>query len=364
MNILLYAENGLAVDLKAISQNLNAICKYSMFRTDKTRFQIESHQISCPSSYKSLPSSIVKKTERVDCTLFFSEKQYFNNYFFEAYGNLAIVSFYGWQHLTTLSRNNGVVYFIADIVALMIDDSVRHEDRTGCIYDFGWNKTGIDLEMRNALVCPSCLARISSNKLSMQKRKLFADLKEILDVLGKTSKWNKDIVTYWNSLLVSTKKSSADKTSPKEMIKRSSSHGHDVFLAHNSSDKLIVEIISSKLKERGLEPWLDRDQIPPGRWFQDVIQDTIRKISSAAVFIGAKGLGRWQVVELRSFISQCVERGIPVIPILLPGVSKLPKELVFLNGFNWVKFKRSPNEEDALDNLEWGITGKHPKHSP
>ena len=135
----------------------------------------------------------------------------------------------------------------------------------------------------------------------------------------------------------------------------------DVFLAHNSIDKSQVETIGKALRERGINPWLDIEQIPPGRWFQDVIQQAVQDVKSAAIFIGRSGLGRWQVVELRAFISQCVERNIPVIPVLLPGVKKIPKELVFLNEFNWVRFENQLLDKEMLDSLVWGITGKHPK---
>ena len=51
----------------------------------------------------------------------------------------------------------------------------------------------------------------------------------------------------------------------------------------------------------------------------------------------------------------------PVIPVLLPDVSEIPEELPFLGELNWVSFTTSIDEDDeALDNLEWGITGKHP----
>jgi TIR domain len=136
---------------------------------------------------------------------------------------------------------------------------------------------------------------------------------------------------------------------------------YDVFMAHNSADKSEVEAICQILRKRGLNPWLDKEQIPPGRWFQDVIQQAIRNVKSAAIFIGSKGLGRWQVVELRTFISQCVEREIPVIPVLLPEVEEIPEELVFLNEFNWVKLSKNIEDTEALDNLEWGITGVHPR---
>ncbi len=355
MKVILYSEKDLGIQLEVISVNLNKICKNISFVVGKSEFKLNSELISHPDTYLNLDPKIIKEIEQYDYVFLFTDKQYDNNYFFESFGNKVIFSFYGWEYLTNLSKNNGVVYFISELIALKIDNSVRHNETTGCIYDFGWNKKSIDLEMRNAFICPSCLARITSKKFSEQKSKLFIDLKEILNVLGTTSKWNQDIVTYWNSLSTSN----PSKIS-KKIEKQLSSDVYDVFLAHNSADKLFVEKISKKLKERGLNPWLDKEQIPPGRWFQDVIQDTIKKISSAAIFISNSGLGRWQVVELRSFISQCVDRNIPVIPVLLPGVEKIPKDFLFLSEFNWVKFKNDVDDEEALDNLIWGITGNHP----
>ncbi len=335
MKILLYAEKSLRVDLKAISENLNGICKYLRFQTDSTEFQIPSRLITHPSSYEALNKSIIRKSEKVDYTFLFSAKQYYNNYFFETYGTQAIISFYAWRHLTKLSKNNGVVMFIADLIALTIDNSFRHDDITGCIYDFRWQKTGIDLAMRNAFICPACLKRIASQKRSKQKQNLLHDLSEILDVLGKTSKWNKDIVTHWKSLHSSTTKKSTHKNPNKRTTNSAlQSKKYDVFLAHNSSDKPFVEMVNVALKKRKLKPWFDKEKIPPGRFFQDVIQSTINNVASAAIFIGKNGLGKWQIIELRSFISQCVNRDIPVIPVLLPGVTNLPPDLVFLNEFS------------------------------
>jgi len=150
-----------------------------------------------------------------------------------------------------------------------------------------------------------------------------------------------------------------------EMLKSKKGVGEfDVFLAHNSKDKPQVEAISKELKRRGIRPWLDKEQIPPGRWFQDIIQQAIPKVKSAAIFIGPKGLGKWQVLELRTFISRCVEENIPVIPVLLPGVTGVPPELLFLKELSWVCFVKSIDETEALDNLDWGITGKHPRRTP
>ena len=135
----------------------------------------------------------------------------------------------------------------------------------------------------------------------------------------------------------------------------------DVFLAHNSLDKNQVKVIHEKLKSRGLNSWLDDEEIPPGQPLQDVIQEAIPFAKSAAIFIGLDGLGRWQILELRSLISQCVERKIPVIPVLLPGVKQIPEELVFLKEFRWVSFSQRIDDDRALDLLQWGITFKKPE---
>ncbi|MBN3940655.1 GUN4 domain-containing protein [Nostoc sp. NMS9] len=138
----------------------------------------------------------------------------------------------------------------------------------------------------------------------------------------------------------------------------------DVFLAHNSLDKPEVQVIAAALRQRNLEPWIDDEQIRPGRPFQDEIQQAIPLVKSAAIFFGVRGLGRWQSWELRSLINQCVKRNIPVIPVLLPGVDQLPENLLFLEEFRWVCFSESIGDERALSLLEWGITGIKPGRQP
>ena len=137
----------------------------------------------------------------------------------------------------------------------------------------------------------------------------------------------------------------------------------DVFLAHNSVDKPQVRVIASELRRRGLNPWLDEEQIPPGRSFQEEIQKAIPQIQSAAIFIGLTGLGRWQVLELQTLTSQFINNGIPVIPVLLPGVDRIPDNLLFLQQFNWVSFE-SIDDVASLHKLEWGITGIKPQPQP
>ena len=134
----------------------------------------------------------------------------------------------------------------------------------------------------------------------------------------------------------------------------------DVFLAHNSRDKDAVQTLADNLRMKGINPWLDAERVPPGRFFQDRIQGAIASVRSAAVILGPFGVGKWELVELRTVMSACVEKDIPVIPVLLPGVSGVPEELSFLRELSYVKFENTLSEEPALAQLQWGILADRP----
>jgi hypothetical protein len=131
----------------------------------------------------------------------------------------------------------------------------------------------------------------------------------------------------------------------------------DVLLVYYSQDKPQVRAIATELKRRGLKLWIDEEQLSPGRAFSDVLQSVILNVKSAAIFIGSGGLGNWQALELRTLISQGIEADIRLIPVLLPGVEKIPDHLLFLQTRKWVRFATGIDDIEALDNLEWGITG-------
>ncbi|HEV2765649.1 MAG TPA: TIR domain-containing protein, partial [Pyrinomonadaceae bacterium] len=134
------------------------------------------------------------------------------------------------------------------------------------------------------------------------------------------------------------------------------SEDFDVFLCHNSQDKPAVKEIGERLKERGILPWLDVWELRPGLPWQEALERQIEKIKSAAVFVGPGGTGPWQNQELRAFLSEFVERKVPVIPVLLPGCDETPKLPVFLRAMTWVDFRKQ--EADPLRQLVWGITGE------
>jgi WD40 repeat protein len=128
----------------------------------------------------------------------------------------------------------------------------------------------------------------------------------------------------------------------------------DVFLCHNSDDKPNVKLIGQKLKELGILPWLDEWELRPGLPWQPALEEQIRNIKAAAVFIGKNNTGPWQDAELDAFLRQFVKRRCPVIPVLLPDCVQTPKLPIFLEGMTWVDFRQS--EPDPMKQLIWGIT--------
>ncbi len=130
----------------------------------------------------------------------------------------------------------------------------------------------------------------------------------------------------------------------------------DVFLCHNSEDKPAVRDLAQQLRERGLRPWLDERELRPGLPWQRVLEEQIQSIPAAAVIIGSH-VGPWQDQELAAFMRQFVRRRCPVIPVLLPGAER-PELPAFLDGMTLVDLAAS--DPDPLDQLEWGITGRHP----
>ena len=133
----------------------------------------------------------------------------------------------------------------------------------------------------------------------------------------------------------------------------------DVFLCHNSQDKPEVIEIARQLQQQGLKPWLDVWELPPGQSWQELLEDQIKDVKSAAVFIGSSGLGPWQDREMRALLSEFVRRNCPVIPVMLESAPQKPQLPIFLNALTWVDFK-SPYL-DPMEQLIFGITGVKPK---
>ena len=135
----------------------------------------------------------------------------------------------------------------------------------------------------------------------------------------------------------------------------------DVFLCHNSADKPAVKAIARALRGRGVLPWLDEWELPPGQPWQPLLEKQIGQIRSAAVFVGLAGVGPWQEQEIYGFLREFVARRSAVIPVLLDNAPSAPALPIFLRAMTYVDFRL--REPDPMVRLEWGITGVRPDYA-
>jgi len=133
---------------------------------------------------------------------------------------------------------------------------------------------------------------------------------------------------------------------------------YDVFLCHNSKDKEQVMVIATKLKKRGILPWLDVWEVRPGTRWQKELQRHLRLIKSVAVFIGARGPGPWQELEVELALEELAKRGRPIIPVILEGRKGEPRFPPFLELWHRVDMRQL--NPDPFEMLVWGITGEKP----
>jgi hypothetical protein len=138
----------------------------------------------------------------------------------------------------------------------------------------------------------------------------------------------------------------------------------DVFLSHNSRDKPAVERIARRLKDAGLEPWLDAWYCTPGVDFHRDLATGLDASAACVIFVGPNNLGNWEWQELGvAQIRAANDPAFPLIPVLLPGLPEafsnthLPP---FLRSRTWVDFRPGIDDPVAFERLLSGIRGSMP----
>jgi hypothetical protein len=128
----------------------------------------------------------------------------------------------------------------------------------------------------------------------------------------------------------------------------------DVFLSYHGPDREAARVLAGRLRALGILPWLDVDELRPGLPWQPELEKRLDTVRSVAVLVGADGIGPWQDHEVMASLREFVDRGCPVIPVLLPG-GRRPTLPLLLRGMTWVDLT---DGDAALNRLAWGITGE------
>lgn len=316
MRVGLYADNTLPIPIEHLAKKLSTLCHQIEFIKGSEPFRLRETHISHPTTYENLPQSLWHSLNSYDYSIIATAVPYDNNFFFETYSNVCIVSFADWNLLTDLPVSNGFVYFISALLTYHLNIGKRHSENTGCLNDFWWDKRGIDLGMRAAFICSECLTSAISPSPEL------SDINALLDVVSRASRTGRDVMDLLSLA-----------NAPRQDI-------FDVFLCHNSQDKPAIREIKVAFQQGGLRTWLDEDQLPIGLPWQQELEKQIGKIGTATVFVGDSGFGPWQNMEMRAFLNEFVQRGCPVIPVVLPTALSVPELPMFLKAMTWVGLRK------------------------
>jgi WD40 repeat protein len=217
------------------------------------------------------------------------------------------------------------------------------------------------IQRRRIFVCPQCEEPVTDGQAQKRRARGFDTINcNVCDTEISLLDREERLVTPIPSAVADMDKAADEKrdfeTAAMTLKGKIATGDFDVFLCYNSKDKEAVKKIGEQLKEHGILPWLDEWNVQPGQRWQKELKKQISKIKSAAVFIGPRGAGPWQEIEVEDFIQQFLKRKCPVIPVILPECEKISKLPSFLNLFQWVDFRKS--DPDPLEQLIWGITGE------
>lgn len=210
-------EPEIGLDLSKLLVHLNHLCDGFRFSRTEPQEYLREDSVTHPESFRNVHNLLGTKY-KFDWIIYFTEKPFDNNFFYDEFRKVIIVSFYGWELLTKLSKNNGFIYFICGLMADAIDENEeeRHYINTGCIFDFLLDKAGIHDGMKKASICPDCFNRIASYNKTPEDLLLLHNLDLLMKELSSASIWDQDILVFWGAKFNQKKDTIILKSQPSE----------------------------------------------------------------------------------------------------------------------------------------------------
>lgn len=131
--------------------------------------------------------------------------------------------------------------------------------------------------------------------------------------------------------------------------------GFDALLWYGLEDQERVARIATDLKRRGIQVWLEREQMRPGLLAGSALIEGVRRSKSVAIFLGQSL--EWKQPVFGSLLKCAIRQKRLLIPVILPGfrASGLPLVLERTTPVDFRIRRPSP-----MDLLLWGITGERP----
>ena len=133
---------------------------------------------------------------------------------------------------------------------------------------------------------------------------------------------------------------------------------YDVFISYRHQDKEVVRELARRLQQKKIRVFFDEKCMGAGECLHEKLAEAI---DSSGVFVACFSPSyaneSYMKLEIDYAIGRKAETGLPVIPVVLPGVRRadqvaMPK---FLRSTTTVEFNRSLDEPETFQRLERGI---------
>ncbi len=134
-----------------------------------------------------------------------------------------------------------------------------------------------------------------------------------------------------------------------------------VFLSHAGEDSVAVQDLAGRLRQAGLDVWLDVDELEPGDDWMQALEDALHQSDAFAVYIGRSGIARWIGREVRLALDRNArDPRFRFIPILGPGSD--PEALPsFVAQHHWLDLREGDPQPEEIRKLVAAILRRPPE---
>ena len=142
---------------------------------------------------------------------------------------------------------------------------------------------------------------------------------------------------------------------------------YDAFLSYAQADAGAVEKLEARLRDYGVRSFFDKRDLLAGEEWQESLSNAMDSSKSIVVCIGSKGIGSSQTQDMQIGLERRArDPSKRIIPVVLPTAGDLDSLRLptFLARLQFVDLRSGLDDEQALSNLIWSITGERPKPRP
>ena len=131
-----------------------------------------------------------------------------------------------------------------------------------------------------------------------------------------------------------------------------------VFLSHAGEDAAAVKELAERLRQAGVNVWLDVDELQPGDDWMQALEEALDGSDAFAVYIGRSGIARWIGREVRVALDRnAKDPRFRFIPILGPGADPeaLPR---FVTQHHWLDLREGDPQPAEIRRLVASILSR------